>query len=254
MSRRTLPLLLVLIVVGAALGMRGESRDLAPDPVGDPAGSPSLERAEALFAEGSYALALEVYRDLAEKPPEGVDPRWIAFRIADATWRSAAATQRADTEEIDRARQALEVLIRDVRRDEDRDPLWVEVQESLGDLHWLWPQGRNWSEAWPHYQAALEWWARSTSIEEARERYLGIVWKASEPPQAGRWYVYGNFGNQLPLNVLQNAETIAVDPGDRAHASYLLAMTLRHQSGDPARHTRTREAFRSAIGAGRGSD
>ena len=46
-------------------------------------------------------------------------------------------------------------MVRDVKRIEDRDRVWVEVQESLGDFHWTRANQQNWGVAWPYYQSAL---------------------------------------------------------------------------------------------------
>ena len=49
----------------------------------------------------------------------------------------------------------------------------AEVHESLGDFWWTRRNQRNWGQAWPHYEKALDWWAGSESIDRARQRYLG---------------------------------------------------------------------------------
>src|SRR5437879_1910694 len=92
--------------------------------------------AEKQYADGSYALAHETYAKapLADLLPG--DRRWVEFRLADTQWRSQAATQTADTTNLDEARHQLEVLIRDVTRVEDHDRNWAEVHESLADFFW----------------------------------------------------------------------------------------------------------------------
>jgi uncharacterized protein YfaS (alpha-2-macroglobulin family) len=210
-----------------------------------------MERAEALVAEGSYALAYKIYLELdgIDLPPD--EARWIDFRLADTLWRSQAATEQTDDTQVERARQQLEALVRDVSRVEDRDRVWVEVQESLGDFWWERRGSQNWGQGWSHYQQALDWWAGSAEIDEARERYLAMVWTAARPPWVEPYYYYGYYGNQLPLNVLHNVLKISDDPDDRSHAYYLMAMTMRGHGGDAAQHRRTREAFESALAAGR---
>ena len=130
-----------------------------------PAAGPSADlerlraRADALHAEGSYALALEVYEELAREdlPPEL--ERWVVLRGADSRWRSASATRNADTTELDRGREALLELMGEARNAEDRDRIWAEAQESLGDFWWVRREGRSWGQAWAHYGKALDWWA-----------------------------------------------------------------------------------------------
>src|SRR6266404_1765877 len=127
------------------------------------------KEAEKLFADGSFARAREVYQraEGMELPPE--EKRCVEFRLADTQWRSQAATQTADTTELDQARRQLEALIRDITRTEDHDRVWAEVQESLGDFSWTRRNNNNWGEAAPHYQQALEWWAGAADIERSEE-------------------------------------------------------------------------------------
>ena len=110
-------------------------------------------------------------------------------------------------------------MVRDIKRSEDKDRIWAEVKESLGDFWWVRKQTRNWSTAWQLYQQALDWWAGARDIELARDRYLKIIWSISSPPWCDRYYVYGNYGNRLPLNVLENVLKIAKRPADRYHAA-----------------------------------
>ena len=199
--------------------------------------------AEKLFADGSFAKANEIYRqaNLTNLPP--IERRWVAFRLADTQWRSQAATQTADTTKLDQARLQLEILIRDIARIEDRDRVWVEVQESLGDFHWTRRNQQNWGEAWPHYQQALEWWAGARDLEQARARYLAMIWKAARPPGVQREYSFAQWGNYVSLEVLDNALKIAQSDNDKAHAHYLVAMTLRNQGGAWEQRARVPEEF-----------
>ena len=210
-------------------------------------------RAETLYAEGSYALAHSIYAALRDSDLPGPERRWAEFRWADTLWRSQAATATADDSKLDEARRSLEALVQAVARPEDRDLVWAESQESLGDFWWSRRRSRNWGQAWPHYQAALDFWAGSREIAPARERYLAMVRKADRPPEVDPYYVYGGYGNRLPIEILDNALEIAVRPDDRAHLHYLIAMTLATSGGEPASR-RAREEFEAAIEAGVGTD
>ncbi len=255
MSKRVVLLVIPLIaVMSASLLPRDAAVGEAVVPMEDPETAGLLERAEQLHAEGSYALALELYEQLAARDLAAEQRRWIDFRLADSTWRSQAASRDPDDSETERARQALEAMVRDVRREQDRDRIWAEVQESLGDFWWTAPERRNWSQSWAHYRLALDWWAGSSQIDFARERYLSIVRRAARPPRVEPYYVYGYYGNTVPLEILQNMLKIARDPDDRAQAQYLIAMSLRHTGQDRASHRRTIEAFEAAIAAGSGTD
>ena len=168
--------------------------------------------AERLFAEKSFAKAREAYAkiNLTNLPP--VEQRWVQFRLADTQWRSEAATQRADTTKLDAARDALDKMVRDIQRTEDKDRVWVEVQESLGDFWWTRRDQMNWGAAWPFYQQALDWWAGQSVSDEARQRYLDVVWRTAKPPRAEPYYRYGNYGNILPREILLNTSSRSPSP------------------------------------------
>ncbi len=210
--------------------------------------------AEKLFTERSFAKAHELYTqvNLTNLPPAG--QRWVEFRRADTQWRSQAATQTADTTQLDEAQHQLEVLVRDVTREEDRDLTWAEVQESLGDFFWTRRNSNNWGEAWPHYQQALDWWAGAHDIERARARYLGIIWRMARPQGVEPYYHYGYWGNYVPLEVLENTLKIAQAANDKAHAHYLIAMTVRNQGGTWEQRARVPEGFEGAINLGKATE
>jgi alpha-2-macroglobulin len=214
--------------------------------------------AERLYAEASYSQARELYlkaRAVKLQPPLRLEEaRWVEFRLADTLWRSQAATQSADATKYETAQRQLESLIRERRRTEDRDRVWAEAQESLGDLWWTRRDARNWAQAWPHYQQALDWWAGTKDLDLGRARYLKIVWAMAQPRQAEPYYYYGSYGNSIPLEILDNALKIAQNDADRAHAHYLIAMTLRYRGGDYRQMQRAPEEFEAAIKAGKGSE
>jgi hypothetical protein len=203
--------------------------------------------AERLVREGSYKLALEAYRKIDASSLSGDEKRWVEFRLADLLWRSAP--EGGDTTDSDKATRALERLLHDEKGNEIRDRAWVEAEESLGDQSWT--RGRNWSAAWQRYAAALDWWAGSRDIEQARARYLAIVWKASGTGEQS--YSYGYYGASIPLDILENASKIATTPNDKSHAAYLLATLLMRQS-DADSVERTRKTFDAAIAAGKASE
>jgi uncharacterized protein YfaS (alpha-2-macroglobulin family)/tetratricopeptide (TPR) repeat protein len=207
-----------------------------------------VERAEALYAEGSYALAHEIYDAARETDPSS----FVEMRWADTLWRSEAATSTADSSRLDRARESLEALVRDVQRPEDRDRTWAEAEESLGDFWWTRRDSRDWAQAWPHYEGALRYWGGSRDIEVARGRYLDIVWTCARPPWVEPYYVYGGYGNQIPVAFLYDALEVSVSANDTAHAHYLIAMSLVQTGGDPI--SRVSEEFEAALEAGRSTE
>src|SRR5512133_2920591 len=210
--------------------------------------------AEKLYTDGSFALANQAYQKAVALSLPAQETRWLQFRLADTQWRSQAATQSADSTKLDQARQQLEVLVRDVTRVEDHDRVWAEVQESLGDYHWARRDQHNWGAAWPYYQQALDWWAGTADIELARSRYLAMVWRLAKPPMAQPYYTYGAWGNILPVEIIENTLRITQSENDKAHAHYLLAMTLRNQGGDWDQRARVPDEFQAALAGGKATD
>lgn len=240
-------------VLTVAVGVPGTTAPPPPAPDTAVPHGGDLDRAEALRTEGSYALALEIYRNLADGDVPEDEARWLALRIADCTWRSLAATEQPDPTDFQHARAELQRIVQAAKREEDRDRVWAEAQESLGDSWWSTPHHNNWHQAWSHYRTALEWWAAGDDIELARKRYLAIIHRAARPAWVQPWYVYPNYGNELPLPTVEDAHSIAVDRRDVAFTSYLLAMGLRNRSDTPARYDRAVNAFEAAVEGGGGT-
>ena len=213
-----------------------------------------FEEAEGLFGEGSYQLAREAYQKihedaLADQPDALV---WLKFRRLDSLWRAQSGSQPNHAREIDDVWRSLEQLISD--RDTQGEPNEIDAAllEAAGDFWWISRFRRDWNKAWSYYGRALEVWARSPNLSKARDRYLSIIWRASRPEDAQRYYVYGGYGNVIPVDALENAVRIAVSPDDRAHANYLLARSLQYQFGlSEFTYERTRRAFLEAT---KGSD
>ncbi len=206
--------------------------------------------AEKCYAEKSFAKANELYaRAMVISNLTSNEARWVFFRNADTLWRSQFASQTADTTKIDQAREWLEQALREAKRVEDHDQTWAEVQESLADFFWTRRNNNDWSSAWPHYQQALDWWAGARDVEQARGRYLAMVHRMAKPPQE----VYGYWGTQIPLEVLENAAKIAKSDDDQAYTHFLLALALRNQ-GDQEQRARVVDEFGVAIKLGKKTD
>ena len=209
--------------------------------------------AEAQYAQGSYARANELYSKVDKIKLSATDVRWVEFRIADTAWRAQSATQTSDTSRYEQAQKQLEELIRVVDKESDRDLVWAEAQESLGDLFWTARGSLNWGNAWPRYQQALDWWAGQRDLERARTRYLKIIFKAANPPRADHYY-YTASGNYIPVNVLENALKISVTAEDKAHLNFLIAMTVRYSGGEMSLRQGVPDQFEDAIAFGKKSE
>ena len=210
--------------------------------------------AEAQYAQGSYARANELYSTVDKSKLSATDLRWVVFRLADTSWRAQAATQTSDTTRFEQAQKQLEELIRVVEKETDRDLVWAEAHESLADMSWGRRDQMNWGGAWPHYQAALDWWAGQRDIERARARYLKIIFKAADPPREERYYVYAYYGNYMPVDVLENALKISTTAHDKARLSFLIALSMRSGGGDWAARQRVPDQFEDALVLGKQTD
>ena len=208
--------------------------------------------AETQYAQGSYSRANELYSRVDKTKLSPTDVRWVEFRLADTSWRAQAGTQTSDTTRLEQAQKQLEELVRVVEKETDRDLVWAEAHESLGDLFWRRGQ-MNWGVSWPHYQQALDWWAGQRDLDRARDRYLKIVFRAAQPPNADNYYFYTYYGNYIPLDVLENALKISTSANDKSHLNFLLAMSMRYAGGDYYARYRVPDEFEDALKAGKQS-
>src|SRR5581483_6304134 len=117
---------LIVALVFLVLSLRAQTSDY-----------PALEaKAEAHYAQGSFAKANEVYQQAKALKLSPTESRWVEFRVADTRWRAEAATEISDNTRLEQAHHDLEGLVRDITRTEDHDRVWAEVEESLGDFFW----------------------------------------------------------------------------------------------------------------------
>ncbi len=175
------PVLLKLIFIALFLSVAGLS-DAPAATIKEGAYVLLKKQGESYVQKGSFAKAHEVYLKAQKLGLSSPDKRWVNFRVADTQWRSQASTNNPDRSKLEQARTQLQKMTRDRVRTEQRDLLWVEIQESLGDSWWFPRHSRNWSAAWAHYQKALDWWGGAAENNLARNRYLNIIWNAATPP------------------------------------------------------------------------
>ncbi|HEU4794864.1 MAG TPA: hypothetical protein VFT02_04490, partial [Pyrinomonadaceae bacterium] len=207
--------------------------------------------AEAQYAQGSYARANEIYARVDKSKLSPSEVRWVEFRLADTSWRAHVATQVPDTTKLEVAEKQLLELIRVIDKEENRDLVWAEAHESLGDRSWTTRDRMNWGVAWPYYHQALDWWAGQRDLERARDRYLKIVFKAAQPPTANQYYFYSYYGNHIPLEILENSLKLHRNANEKAHLSFMIAMTMRSTGGDLGVLQRIPDEFEEALKAGR---
>ncbi len=216
--------LLLTLVAGWSLGARASLAQ-------DPAYAELKTQAEQFYAEKSYARAYDLYEQAQKMKTADSDQRWIRFRLADTLWRKAPRDTSDDTT-LQTARKNLTAVINEIQRPEDRDRTWAEANESMGDS-WIYGSRRaNASAAWQFYSEAAQWWAQSSDIDLARDRYISIVWRTLDA-EAGNWQWRGRSG-VVPLEVVRNVLKIAVNEEDRCRAHFEIAMKLRYVgNGNP---------------------
>ena len=232
---------------------KGASQQTDPAPPKQTDYARAKEEAERYYASGSYERAHEIYSKIDKTALPPAEQRWVEFRIADTLWRGPAATNTVDPTKFEQAQKRLEELIRATDKEDERDLVWVMAHESLGDFFWRRDQ-MNWGGAWPHYQQALDWWAGQRDVDQARDRYLSIVFRAADPPNPHEYYHYTYYGNYLPLTVLENALKISRSEQDKAHLHFLIAMTMRHTSGDWELLQGVAEEYEAALAQGKKAD
>ncbi len=241
-----------LLVLNAT---RDSQAGAQPDPAAQqPEYSQLKADAERAYAQGTYIRAHEIYAKVDKARLSPAEARWVEFRLADTLWRAQAASETSDTTKFEEAQKQLEELIRTNDKVDERDFIWVEAHESLGDFFWTRRNLMNWGAAWLHYQAALDWWAGQRDIERARDRYLKIVFKAAEPPRPNEYYFYTYYGNYIPLEVLENALRISENKQDKVHLHYLIAMTMRYTGSDWESRQRVPDEFEAALKGGKQTD
>jgi alpha-2-macroglobulin len=200
--------------------------------------------AERLYKEGSYKRAHEEYQRLAETGRTAEEKRWIQFRLAETLARSEGSTRQPD-DSVFRAAEA--ELRKFVEANQPVDRVWAEAHEALADLAWSGRAQRNWGGGWPHYEKALEYWAGSTNVAAAADRYWQIINKAARPQRVEPFYYYGYYGNYVPLRTLENALKIARNEEEQARAHFLIAMTLRSSGGEWEQRFRIPHEFEAAL-------
>ncbi len=218
-------------------------------------------RAEGLVAEKSFAQAREVYVAMAgmlAEDGEASEKRWVDFRLADLKWRAQAGSGTRDNTVYQEAREELAELVQVVKRVVDRDRVWAEAEESLGGLTTAEHGNNYWrrDRSWVYYEKALDWWAGASDVELARERYLELVWKATEP--RGGWRsagVSGDVGSAdfVSAEVLRNVRAIAVERDDWARGTYFLIRKMERQGMNARRAEGVEQLYLELLDLGSGS-
>jgi len=238
--------IVILLLAGAvALGLAAASPVQSADAAGELAA-----RALALQAEGSHALALEIWAqiDASGAAFPVAQRRWLDLRLADCAWRSAV--NQSDRSVLNEARRSLEGLASFETAAADRDQVWAEARESLGDLDWIRARTWNLRPALEHYLPALEWWGRSSDVAAARGRWLDIYWRMAQPPWAPGDFDTGYGRGQLPTKVAADALKLARDDDERSRARLVVGALALQDTSNPRLTARAVEQLQAVIAVG----
>jgi len=232
------PLLLHFLISLACLSPLAMSQE---DPQG--AWKRQADAAERAFQNGSYQAAQEGFAGALEAAPEGADRRWLTFREVDSRLRSLDSAESRDSSQTDAALEELRALCPDQTAVEARDRVWAEAQEALGD-HFVQAR-RSWGfgagEA--PYAAALDWWAASSDIDLARQRWLGIVFKMGWPAWSEGDSSYGERNHWVPMERLEQGLSIANQDEQRARLNFMIGRHCMRFGDGPWWDRRMRVAF-----------
>src|SRR5882724_4331178 len=179
------------------------------------------QQADTLYDQKSYGLAHDLYVKAAYISLPAGEARWVRFRIADTLWRGESATSTSDQTKFDQARAQLEALIKDAETFANKDGVFAEAHASLAAFWWERTNQRNWNEAWPHYQQALDFWAGSSDIDVARGHYLELIWNMTDPQGSRNWDYFSYYAGSLPETIFENALQIANNDADRTRIHFL---------------------------------
>jgi uncharacterized protein YfaS (alpha-2-macroglobulin family)/tetratricopeptide (TPR) repeat protein len=186
--------------------------------------------AEREYGEKSFRRAHELYEQAAKLELPASERRWVTFRLADTELRAQQSARTRDEKPVVAAREALQQIIDKSEHDE----LWAMANESLASF----------TREPQYFTAALDFWAGSSDLARARQRWLEIFWN---------WVGPNNETWNIPREVLVNATQIAETPQDRARTRFLLAQQY-FNTGQPADVERGIELLEEIVAIGRGTD
>lgn len=212
-----------------------------------------IEQAEAAYAEKSWAQAERLFAGISTEGLGPEEAEWIQFRKTASRIFNLLSDENRDNRELENARAALRKLIEPPSPDAPTPPknnFWAEINECLGDSYLVqnrWLPYDQYQQAWAYYSAALDYWAGSTELERAQDKYIQIVWKyLSFSPRSSVPYFVRNQG-VVPENILQNAIKIARTRGEEARIRILLATSYRNRSFEPDTHFLTNQEYQKAL-------
>lgn len=248
-----LPLLLMFALTWAPLCMAHPET-----PAGQEDWQALADQAERQFQRGSFEAAQQTFEAARKSAPEGLNQesyggdvrRWLAFRIADARLRSLDSASTRDRSAIEAAEEELLAFASDEPTVYERDRIWAEANEALADHSFQTRRRWGFGTALQDYHQAMEYWAASSDVDTARERWLGILWKMGWPQWSEGLGSYGDRNNWIPMDTLEQGLRIAQKPEDQQRLQFMIARTAMQQGDGPWWDRRMRAALDALRAAG----
>ncbi len=201
-----------------------------------------MEQAEAAYAEKSWAQAERLFAQIDTKGLKPEEAQWIEFRRQASHLNNLLSAERHDLRELENSRAAITKLIEPVDPQAPtppKDNFWAEVTEFLGDSYLdqgRWIAYNQYHKAWEYYSSALDYWAGSTQLELAQDKYIEIVWKCVSAHAGSPTPYFMVYSRAIPEEVIQNAIKIARSRGEKARMHIFLATSYQNRMTGPDTH------------------
>lgn len=196
-----------------------------------------LKLADQFRDEKSYQLAIEKYQLLLEDQSiTSSIAREIKFKLADCLWRSQNESQI----------QKAEKILKEFLESKEHDRWWAEANESLAEFYLQRDRWSHTNENKEYLENARDYWAASTEIELARQRFIKVSFTLGDHlSQNWGWHYTGIKPAHLTESLLdvgglstfgleilyEEILKVAQDNNDKAKAHYCLAMSYLNRYG-----------------------
>jgi len=200
---------------------------------------------EGLFADARDKLETAFSRlgEGEKAPPEA---RYLYGQALLGTLSPSDPVDQARLEQLQTELQALadELKPTDGSRPE---PLWAQVEALLGWSYEDSPTDEQTGKA--YFRRALEYWASSVEVDEARQEYLDLVLALAEPDGDGLDWAFSTYGER---QWLENAVKIAQTPEEKSRTQFLLAEWYGRFQSDSTARLRQGDLLEAVVKLGKG--
>ncbi len=192
-----------------------------------------LNRANQLWQEKSYQMALNVYRKInQDETLSEKKQREVLFKLADSLWHIRG----------DKNRKEAERILKDFIDGKEEDQWQAESYESLAGLYLKNNRWQKQQEIKEYLGKAKYYWAGASDIETARKRFIKISFILGE-------YITQTWGwnDQSIEGLYKEIIKVAKNDTDKSKAYYTLAMGNFNQSHDKKKKEKAVGYFRKVI-------